>query len=73
MPIDPQMNQTPLPRMAGKVLSQDPSTRRRYAYDIEEQLNFLYDDIQAGAFGEAAKSGKFASYVAGIKDQFPKS
>ena len=59
--------------MAGKVLSQDPATRRQYAYDVEEQLNCLYDDIQAGAFGEAAKAGRFAAYVAGIKDQFPKS
>jgi hypothetical protein len=73
MPIDPQIDQTPLPRMAGKMLSQDPATRRLYAYDIEQQLNFLYDDIQAGLFGEAAKSGKLATYVAGIKSQFPKS
>ena len=73
MPISEQLNLTPLPRMSGQSLPQDPTTRRRYAYDVEEQLNFLYDDIQAGVFGEAAKAGRFATYVAGIKDQFPKS
>jgi hypothetical protein len=72
MPID-QQNLTELPRMAGKCLPQDPATRRLYAYDIEEQLNCLYDDVEAGLFGDAAKQGKFAAYVSAIKDQFPKS
>jgi hypothetical protein len=73
MPISEQVNLTELPRMAGECHAQDPATHRLYAYDVEEQLNCLYDDIEAGLFGEAAKSGAFATYVAGIKNQFPKS
>ena len=47
--------------------------QRKQAYDIGQQLNFLYDDIQAGVFGESAKSGSFATYVKAIKEQFPTS
>ena len=73
MSIHESLQQIELPRLAGQCHSSEPHVWRKHAYDIEEQLNFLYDDIQAGVFGEAAKSGAFATYVAGIKDQFPKS
>lgn len=46
--------------------------RRREAYDIAHELNLLVDDIEAGCFGEAAKSGQFAQYVRDIKQRFPK-
>lgn len=47
-------------------------TKRLDEYDnIGQQLNLLYDDIQAGLFGEAAKSGKFAQHVSVIKQKYP--
>lgn len=46
---------------------------RQEAYNIGEQLNLLYDDIDAGVFGEQAKGGQFYQYVKSIKDQYPKS
>ena len=49
-----------------------PQIMRIITYDIAQQLNFLFDDIQSGLFGEAAKTGKFAAYVQAIKTQFPK-
>lgn len=49
-----------------------PQILRIMTYDIAQQLNFLFDDIQTGLFGEAAKTGKFAAYVQAIKDQYPK-
>lgn len=45
---------------------------RREAYDLGQQLNLLYDDIQAGIFGEAAKTGKFAQYINEVKHKYPK-
>ena len=45
---------------------------RKTAYDIAEQLNYLYDDVQAGLFGESAKTGKFVEYLLEVKAQFPK-
>jgi hypothetical protein len=46
---------------------------RMRAYGIGEQLNALYDDIQAGLFGEAAKTGQFCAYVESVKQAYPKS
>jgi len=51
----------------------DPITRRQMAYRVDEQLNALHDDIAAGLFGEAAKTGKFMEYVSSIKAQFPRT
>jgi hypothetical protein len=45
---------------------------RHQAYDIGHELNLLYDDIEAGMFGDAAKSGAFAQYVRDVKNRFPK-
>ena len=46
--------------------------RRRVTYDIATQLAALSDDIEAGVFGEAAKTGKFIEYVRSIKRAIPK-
>lgn len=46
--------------------------KRKNSYDIAEQLGLIYDDIQAGVFGEDAKTGKFATYITQLKQQFPK-
>lgn len=39
---------------------------------IGNQLDLLYKDIQAGVFGEAAKTGQFASAILAVKQQYPK-
>ena len=49
-----------------------PVIRRMGEYSIAQQLNLLVDDIQAGHFGDAARTGKFMNYVQSIKDKFPK-
>jgi hypothetical protein len=53
-------------------LGAPPVLERMLAYQVEEELNCLYDDIAAGLFGEPAKTGKFAAYVQAIKNQYPK-
>ena len=39
---------------------------------IEPQLNMLVDDIEAGKFGENAKTGDWYLHVKGIKDSVVK-
>jgi hypothetical protein len=39
---------------------------------VGNQLDLLYKDIQAGLFGESAKTGQFANYISSIKQQYPK-
>ena len=39
---------------------------------IEPQLNMLFDDIEAGKFGENAKTGDWYLHVKGIKDSVVK-
>jgi hypothetical protein len=46
--------------------------RRRITYNIAEQLARLSDDIEAGLFGEAAKTGQFIEYVRSVKASIPK-
>ena len=53
-------------------LLQDAREARRATYDIACQLELIYKDIQAGAFGEAAKSGEFYRYIQAIKQAIPK-
>jgi hypothetical protein len=49
------------------------STRRRVEYGfIEEQLGKLYNDIDAGLFGENAKTGEFYTFIKSVKDNSPK-
>lgn len=50
-----------------------PGIRRFKEYqDIGAQLNYLYDDIVSGRFGEDAKTGKFAGHLNAIKLKYPK-
>lgn len=51
---------------------QDAREARRAQYDIARQLELLYKDIEAGRFGEAAKSGEFCRYIQAIKQAIPK-
>ena len=46
--------------------------KRIRAYNVSEQLNLLYDDIDQGLFGEQAKAGKFFQYIKEIKEKYPK-
>jgi hypothetical protein len=36
---------------------------------VLKELEYLYQDIQNGLFGEAAKQGQFAAYVSALKQQ----
>jgi hypothetical protein len=45
---------------------------RQNLYVIATQLEKLYDDVDAGLFGEAAKTGEFYNFIKGIKDSIPK-
>ena len=56
-----------------EALGTPPKLMRIKSYDLRQQLNCLFDDIEAGLFGEGAKTGKFASYIKSIKEQFPKN
>ena len=50
--------------------------KRRFAFEnlsIEEQLAALYDDIEAGIFGDIAGKSKFYTAIKGIKDSIPKT
>lgn len=49
-----------------------PILKRIKEYNISEQLNLLYDDINQGLFGEQAKTGKFFQYIKDIKEKYPK-
>lgn len=47
--------------------------KRQILYgNIEEQLDKLYKDINAGLFGEEAKSGEFFTHIHSIKSQITK-
>ena len=40
---------------------------------IEQQLGNLYDDIEAGVFGDIAGKSEFYTAIKGIKDSIPKT
>lgn len=42
-----------------------------YPY-LEVQFGMLYDDIEAGKFGEDAKTGKWFTAMKAVKDKYPK-
>lgn len=54
-------------------LNTKPEILRLKTYNLHQQLEHLYDDIQTGLFGEAAKTGKFCSYVESVKAAYPKA
>ena len=45
---------------------------RLQEYNINTQLAALSNDIKAGLFGDAAKSGEFMTYVNSVKERYPK-
>jgi hypothetical protein len=65
-----QINQD-YPVIHNIATGQHPKAMRRAVYSIEEQLNRLVDDVNAGLFGEAAKTGTFMQYVMAVKAAYP--
>lgn len=63
--------------VAGVAL-QEIIDKRLYAYYSEDiqglslQLEKIYDDIDAGKFGENAKTGQFYTFIKNIKQKYPK-
>ena len=63
--------------VAGVAL-QEVLSKRVHAYfsnDIQGlslQLEKIYDDIDAGKFGEDAKTGQFYKFIKDIKQKYPK-
>lgn len=55
------------------ILQVPYNLRRLKKYNLHFQLECLYNDIQAGLFGEAAKTGDFCRYVDSVKQAYPKS
>jgi hypothetical protein len=54
-------------------LNTKPELLRLKSYNLHQQLEHLYNDIQAGLFGEAAKTGQFCAYVESVKAAYPKA
>jgi hypothetical protein len=51
----------------------DHEFARRASYPhIPEQLDKLFKDIESGLFGDAAKTGQFATIIRAIKTELPK-
>ena len=63
--------------VAGVAL-QKALSKRVHAYFSEDiqglslQLEKIYDDIDAGKFGEDAKTGQFYKFIKDIKQKYPK-
>lgn len=47
--------------------------RQKYYSELKEQLDKLWHDIDAGKFGDAAKTGGFYLARKVVKDKYPKS
>ena len=64
--------------VVGGVALQEVLNKRLHAYysdDIQGlslQLEKIYDDIDAGKFGEDAKTGQFYKFIKDIKQKYPK-
>jgi hypothetical protein len=55
------------------LIIEDPyHVSRTKSYNVGEQLDLLYKDIDAGLFGAKAKTSSFYSYIKAIKEQYPK-
>ena len=49
------------------------ATKRNLEYGTaEQQLGLLYDDVQSGMFGEAAKSSAWVKHIESVKAANPK-
>jgi hypothetical protein len=57
----------------GIAFALPPEHQRMQAFSLGHQFNCLYDDIQAGLFGDAAKTGSFCKYIESIKEAYPKA
>tara|TARA_B100000287_G_scaffold18242_1_gene18279 strand:+ start:1322 stop:1687 length:366 start_codon:yes stop_codon:yes gene_type:complete len=63
-----QVERVPLPEETWEM-------KRQVAYEhltVEQQLGNLYDDIEAGVFGDIKGKSKFYTAVKSIKDSTPK-
>jgi|TARA_A100000172_G_C3015552_1_gene101348 hypothetical protein len=67
-------------RVRGKFTSDRDSENKRINVveqapykDIREQLDLLWHDIDAGKFGDAAKTGEWYKDVKAVKDRFTKT
>lgn len=49
----------------------DQKRRKDYGTS-EQQMNWLYDDIKDGKFGETAKTGKWYLHIKAVKERHPK-
>jgi hypothetical protein len=56
-----------------EILDVPYNIKRLKKFNIHHQLDCLYNDIDAGLFGEAAKTGQFYEYVNSIKLNYPKN
>ena len=57
--------------LADPVSNRNRQHREEVYRNLGQQLNLLYDDIQAGVFGDAARTGQFATYLKDLKNQWP--
>jgi hypothetical protein len=55
------------------ILNVKPELSRLKTYNLHHQLDCLYNDIQAGLFGDSAKSGSFCKYIESVKEAYPKT
>ena len=67
-------------RVRGKFTSDRDSENKRINVveqkpykDIREQLDLLWHDIDAGKFGDTAKTGEWYKDVEAVKDRFTKT
>jgi hypothetical protein len=67
-------------RVRGKFISDRDSENKRINVveqkpykDIREQLDLLWHDIDAGKFGDTAKTGEWYKDVKAVKERFTKA
>ena len=67
-------------RVRGKFTSDRDSENKRINVveqapykDIREQLDLLWHDIDAGKFGDTAKTGEWYKDIKAVKDRFTKT
>ena len=59
---------------SGNKTSDNYATKRERSYpELEEQFDLLYHAIDAGEFGNDAKSSSFYTKLNAVKDKYPKS
>lgn len=62
-----------LPPADPRKIEWDHGTARTKLYpNLEEQLDKLYKDIDAGLFGDQAKTGQFYQTLKEVKETYPK-